>query len=205
MINIALKVKAKNGALQDFIDAKGWTQSDFARAMGISAQEAGTWFNMRSYPQTPEKMMRVSLLVDLPPEEIFPRLLMEIDWLTGEREWTFHKDLDMTLLGFEELKLLPAPDEDMDAFNLEETIEKALGMLTPGESRVIRMRMGLGGYRESTLEEIAKDLAVSRERVRQIEAKALHKMRKPEIAKGLKEFLYPSSSQDSPGRLLRRE
>ena len=58
-MKIAFKVKAKNGILQEFIDKMGWTQSDFARAIGVHVAIAGLWFNLKDYPRNPQTMFKV--------------------------------------------------------------------------------------------------------------------------------------------------
>jgi RNA polymerase sigma factor (sigma-70 family) len=65
-------------------------------------------------------------------------------------------------------------------------IKKVLGTLTPKEEKVIRMRFGIGVDRDHTLEEVGRHLTITRERVRQIEAKALRKLKHPSRLKALK-------------------
>lgn len=65
-------------------------------------------------------------------------------------------------------------------------IQKVLGTLTPKEEKVIRMRFGIGVDRDHTLEEVGRDLFITRERVRQIEAKALRKLKHPSRLRSLK-------------------
>jgi RNA polymerase primary sigma factor len=72
---------------------------------------------------------------------------------------------------------------------LKEDIEKVLGTLTDREARVIRMRFGLNSSRPMTLEEVGKKFGVTRERIRQIEAKALRKLKHPSLRKKLQDFL----------------
>jgi RNA polymerase primary sigma factor len=64
-----------------------------------------------------------------------------------------------------------------------------LSTLTPREEKILRMRFGIGQASDHTLEEVGRDFAVTRERIRQIEAKALGKLRQPSRASHLKDFL----------------
>jgi RNA polymerase primary sigma factor len=72
---------------------------------------------------------------------------------------------------------------------LSERLGALLETLKPREARVLRLRYGLDGRREHTLEEIGKKLGVTRERIRQIEAQALRRLRHPLRSRGLREFL----------------
>ena len=75
--------------------------------------------------------------------------------------------------------------------DLRQTMSQVLGSLTPREERVLRMRYGIGTRTDHTLEEIGRQFSVSRERVRQIEAKALKKLNRPSRARVLRSFLEP--------------
>ncbi len=83
----------------------------------------------------------------------------------------------------------PAPPDSASTAILREVIEKELGTLTPREAHVIRLRFGLYDGRCRTLEEVGKEFDITRERIRQIEAKALRKLRHPSRARHLKGFL----------------
>ncbi len=73
--------------------------------------------------------------------------------------------------------------------NLAEQTRKVLATLTPREEKVLRMRFGIGERADHTLEEVGQDFAVTRERIRQIEAKALRKLRHPTRSRKLKHFI----------------
>ena len=73
--------------------------------------------------------------------------------------------------------------------NLRETTTRVLASLTPREERVLRMRFGIGMNTDHTLEEVGQQFSVTRERIRQIEAKALRKLRHPSRSKQLKSFI----------------
>ena len=72
---------------------------------------------------------------------------------------------------------------------LKEQIEEVLGTLTPREQRILQLRFGLEDGRSRTLEEVGKEFNVTRERIRQIEAKALRKLRHPSRSRKLKDYL----------------
>lgn len=83
----------------------------------------------------------------------------------------------------------PQPSEIASATILREVIERELHTLTPREEHVIKLRFGLYDGRSRTLEEVGKEFDITRERIRQIEAKALRKLRHPSRARHLKGFL----------------
>jgi RNA polymerase primary sigma factor len=85
-----------------------------------------------------------------------------------------------------------SPSEQVIMVNLKEQCSTVLQTLTPREEKVLRMRFGVGDGSEHTLEEVGKKFAVTRERIRQIEAKALRKLRHPSRSRKLKSFIEGS-------------
>ena len=94
-----------------------------------------------------------------------------------------------TLAELIEDKTAMQPLDQMIQSNMREMTARALGTLTPREERVLRMRFGIGVASDFTLEEVGLQFAVTRERIRQIEAKALRKLKHPNRSKNLKSFL----------------
>ncbi|MBI5057740.1 MAG: sigma-70 family RNA polymerase sigma factor [Nitrospirae bacterium] len=95
-------------------------------------------------------------------------------------------DEDTELEDFIGDKNSPSPYTDAEGKEISGYIKKVLGTLTPKEERVIKMRFGIGAERDHTLEEVGRYLNITRERVRQIEAKALRKLKHPSRLKALK-------------------
>ncbi|MEN8262631.1 MAG: sigma-70 family RNA polymerase sigma factor [Nitrospirota bacterium] len=95
-------------------------------------------------------------------------------------------DEDTELEDFIGDKNSPSPYNDAEDKEISGYIKKVLGTLTPKEEKVIRMRFGIGVDRDHTLEEVGRHLTITRERVRQIEAKALRKLKHPSRLKALK-------------------
>jgi RNA polymerase primary sigma factor len=81
--------------------------------------------------------------------------------------------------------------------NLRETTTRILSSLTPREERVLRMRFGIGMNTDHTLEEVGQQFHVTRERIRQIEAKALRKLKHPTRSKKMRSFLSGSSKSQN--------
>ncbi len=95
---------------------------------------------------------------------------------------------DSHLGDFIEDKVMPSPPDTVIHINLREQIEQALISLTEREAKVLKMRFGLGDGNEHTLEEVGQQFKVTRERIRQIEAKALRKLKHPSRSRKLKSF-----------------
>ena len=96
---------------------------------------------------------------------------------------------ESTLGDFIEDEDSATPEESASVQLLKEQVQAALGALSDREQKIIRMRFGLDNGKSHTLEEVGQEFAVTRERIRQIEAKALAKLRKHKDAKKLHEYL----------------
>ncbi|MEE9274496.1 MAG: sigma factor-like helix-turn-helix DNA-binding protein, partial [bacterium] len=96
---------------------------------------------------------------------------------------------DSHLGDFIEDKTAEAPQDSIVKLNLKEQTTKVLQTLSPREEKVLRKRFGIGAESEHTLEEVGQTFAVTRERIRQIEAKALRKLRHPSRSKKLHSFI----------------
>ena len=96
---------------------------------------------------------------------------------------------DSHLGDFIEDKNVVLPVEAAIQGNLRETTTRVLATLTPREERVLRMRFGIGMNTDHTLEEVGQQFSVTRERIRQIEAKALRKLKHPSRSRKLRSFL----------------
>ena len=98
-------------------------------------------------------------------------------------------DEDSHLGDFIEDTNVESPIENTVNINLSETVRDVLAGLTPREAKVLRMRFGIDMNTDHTLEEVGKQFDVTRERIRQIEAKALRKLRHPTRSEQLRSFL----------------
>ena len=132
------------------------------------------------------------------PEEIAERMEMGLDKVRKvlkiakepiSLETPIGEEEDSHLGDFIEDKAIISPQEAVISSNLSEQTRRILSTLTPREERVLRMRFGIGEKYDHTLEEVGQDFDVTRERIRQIEAKALRKLRHPSRARKLKSFL----------------
>ena len=132
------------------------------------------------------------------PEEIAEKMDMSADKVRKilkiskepiSLETPIGEEEDSHLGDFIEDKVIASPGEDAANHALVEQARKVLATLTPREERVLRMRFGIGERTDHTLEEVGQDFDVTRERIRQIEAKALRKLRHHSRAKRLRAFM----------------
>ncbi len=124
--------------------------------------------------------------MDMPVSKV--RKIIKIAQEPISLETPIGEEEDSHLGDFIEDKVMPSPPETVIHINLREQIEEALKSLTEREARVLKMRFGLGDGNEHTLEEVGQQFKVTRERIRQIEAKALRKLKHPSRSKKLKSF-----------------
>ena len=133
---------------------------------------------------TPEEL---SIKLSIPLDKI--RKVMKIAREPVSFETPVGDEDDSFLGDFIEDKNAPVPGDTAINSSLRETTTRVLSSLTPREERVLRMRFGIGVKSDHTLEEVGQQFSVTRERIRQIEAKALRKLKHPSRSRKLKSFL----------------
>ena len=125
--------------------------------------------------------------LDMSPEKV--REILRVSQEPVSLETPIGEEEDSHLGDFIPDDDAPAPADAASHSLLKETLTGVLGTLTAREAKVLRMRFGLDDGRQRTLEEVGMEFGVTRERIRQIEAKALRKLRHPSRSKKLKDFL----------------
>jgi RNA polymerase primary sigma factor len=133
---------------------------------------------------TPEE---IGAKMELPIEKV--RKVLKIAKEPISLETPIGEEEDSHLGDFIEDKGVVSPSDAVINDNLAEQTRKVLATLTPREEKVLRMRFGIGEKSDHTLEEVGQDFEVTRERIRQIEAKALRKLRHPSRSKRLRAFV----------------
>jgi len=132
------------------------------------------------------------------PEELAERMEMPEDKIRKvlkiakepiSMETPIGDDEDSNLGDFIEDKNMESPIENATSSGLQGATQDILDSLTPREAKVLQMRFGIGMNTDHTLEEVGKQFDVTRERIRQIEAKALRKLRHPSRSEHLRAFL----------------
>lgn len=181
--------------------ATWWIRQAITRAIADQARTIRIPVHM---VETINKLIRVSrqLLQQLGREPVPEEIAKEMD-ISVERvreimkiaqepvslETPIGEEEDSHLGDFIEDQDAPAPADAASFMLLKEQLEEVLDTLTPREEKVLRLRFGLDDGRARTLEEVGQNFGVTRERIRQIEAKALRKLRHPSRSKKLRDFL----------------
>ena len=145
---------------------------------------SGQLFHNNGQEPTPEEIAEE---LDLPVEKI--REIMRASQDPVSLETPIGEEDDSHLGDFIPDNDAPAPAEAASNLLLKEQLLEVLSTLTPREKKVLQMRFGIDDGRPRTLEEVGKEFDVTRERIRQIEAKALRKLRHPSRSKKLKDYL----------------
>ena len=132
------------------------------------------------------------------PEELAAEMEIDVDKVnhilkisqdTTSLDAAVGEDEDSSLGDFIQDEDNVSPEEAATYELLKEHIDETLELLTPREQKILRMRFGLEDGRSHTLEEVGQEFGVTRERIRQIEAKALTKLRKHKDSKRLKDYI----------------
>ena len=181
--------------------ATWWIRQAITRAIADQARTIRIPVHMI---ETINKLIRTSrsLVQDLgrdpKPEEIAEKMELPLDKVRKvlkiarepiSLETPIGEEEDSHLGDFIEDKKFVLPSDAAVNLNLAEQTRKVLATLTPREEKVLRMRFGIGEKADHTLEEVGQDFTVTRERIRQIEAKALRKLRHPTRSRKLKSFI----------------
>src|SRR5262245_38528048 len=181
--------------------ATWWIRQAITRAIADQARTIRIPVHMI---ETINKLIRTSryLVQELgrepTPEEIAEKMELPLDKVRKvlkiakepiSLETPIGEEEDSHLGDFIEDKSVISPSDAVISMNLAEQTRKVLATLTPREEKVLRMRFGIGEKSDHTLEEVGQDFEVTRERIRQIEAKALRKLRHPSRSKRLKSFI----------------
>jgi RNA polymerase primary sigma factor len=181
--------------------ATWWIRQAITRAIADQARTIRIPVHMI---ETINKMVRTQrqLIQELgreaTPEEIAERMELPVEKVKKVQkiskepislETPIGEEEDSSLGDFIEDKKIISPADAVMSVTLSEQTRAVLSTLTPREEKVLRMRFGIGEKSDHTLEEVGQDFFVTRERIRQIEAKALRKLRHPSRAKLLKAYL----------------
>jgi len=129
----------------------------------------------------------IATQMEVPPDKV--RKVLKIVKEPVSLETPIGDDEESSLGDFVEDRQTLSPADAAMALSLEEQTRKVLATLTPREEQILRMRFGIDEKTDYTLEEVGQRFAVTRERIRQIEAKALRKLRNPARAKSLEAFI----------------
>lgn len=189
-------MQLRNNRMLELREAKGWTQTEAALACLVSQSAwceletlrgkptvwGGGWRSRQRVRVWSKAALKIADAFDVTPEWLWPE---EVQAVAGGRHAVkVGADEALALMGEmrEPLELQPVPGE------LRAEVRKVLATLTPREEKVLRMRFGIGEKSDHTLEEVGQDFEVTRSRIRQIEAGALRKLRRPSVRRALEPF-----------------
>lgn len=193
MKEYAVQIKIKNNFLLERMRGAGFeTAAELSRASGISQSELGELLNFKVSALTKSQVWRKAIIKlsevlrcmpeDLvPPQHWHARLQQNTaEVVLGDAE------IHGVMLGAADRAAGLLPDANLNRTEISAAIMAALGSLTPQQERVLRLRFGLNGVRPHTLEEVGEQLGVSKERVRQFEARAFRELRHPSMKKKMR-------------------
>lgn len=168
--------------------------------LSLHATEVGRWVNLRNPPSRGwlekhglELEQKVMALLGryVTVDEMFPEEMRDDRFgrMKTRVEVTHDVPIERLIAAGVAPRLLQSPVEEVEISERNSMIREVLATLTPREEKVIKMRFGLDGAGEHTLEEVSQHFGFSKERVRQIEARALRKLRHPSRSRSLKDML----------------
>ncbi len=132
-------------------------------------------------------MEEIAVVMECEPRKI--QWMLKVSWQPLSLEHPVGEDEDSELGNFIENESAPAPSEVTTSTMLKEKLEELLATLTPREARILRLRFGLLNGHSYTLEEVGQKFGLTRERIRQIEGRALRRLRHPRRSRQLRDYL----------------
>jgi len=188
MKDYLLQIKIKNGPMMSMIRANGMeTAAELSRAAGISSSTIGLYLNLKKTPITlygrwSDSVLKIAKCLKVPPEMLFPEqhLTKALKRNTIEGEVTLEEMGE--LVSTAGINYISEEIEKDAQDELHDKLEKYLGALPSRERKILEKRFGInqeGSEGGKTYDQVAEDFSVTRERIRQIEKKALRRLRHP--------------------------
>lgn len=190
-----LKVSVRNNLILKAIEEQGYTNlHKFSKTCSVSIAGLYGLINLKAAPITNDgEFSKVSKqlmeVLGACPTDLWTEEQLTLTLRTNSVERQLSKEALQEALQSNARSLVGLPYDEVIEKEEVEIVKDVLDSLTPREAQVLSMRFGIGNEDESSLEEIGKHLGFTKERIRQIEARALHKMRHPSRSDKLKEFL----------------
>jgi len=203
-MRIRIIARFKNDNLRQARLNVGLTIEKISKMLGMNRSIYYDWEGFRRYPFSPDKeannsnqiksqerAKKLEKILKMPYEDLFPiEYRQAVNLKLGKPIEKIFEHLELPESYIEKNLLLPSPEDIYEKIELKEITKKALESLTEKEAKVLKMRFGLEDENEYTLEEVARQFKVTKERIRQIEAKALRKLKHPIRNRKLRTFLY---------------
>ena len=205
-----VKITVKNNLLLTAIEEAGYKSvAEFSRDIGLTAQEISAFVALRKAPinESGEFCFNAKKIMEAlgaAPSDLWTTEQLNMKLKRNTTQDLFSAPTIQAILGGNVAQLegsvyeeAEKPEEVLDKKELKAELEKILGTLTPRQAKVIQLRFGLNGCGEHTLEEVGNMLNIGKERVRQIEAKALRNMRHPSRSKAFKDYAEDLMNADT--------
>lgn len=205
-----VKITVKNNLLLTAIEEAGYrSAAEFARAIGLTEQEVSALVALRKAPinrdgEFSPNAKRIMEALGAAPSDLWTTEQLNMRLKRNTTQDFFSAPNIQAILGGNVAQLEGAvyeetekPEEILNKKELKAELEKVLGTLTPRQAKVIQLRFGLNGCGEHTLGEVGDMLNIGKERVRQIEAKALRNMRHPSRSKIFRDYADDLMSADT--------
>lgn len=194
MKELELTLRVRNNRLKERREALGMTQPEFALAANVSLTAYRELEALRRSPQMHgdgcwrwrDIALQLARFHCVEPEELFPPAVLKVETPVASRR--VNGDDLFPLLSAHQQQLIEGPEVAQERTELGEKLRRALAELRPRDAEVLRRRFGLDGGEEQTLEQIGAEFELSRDRIRQIEARALRTLRHPSRAEPLRAF-----------------
>jgi len=192
---VRLRLITHNARLVDARKERGMTGEAMAAAASLTRDRLRRIETLKVNP-TLDELCKIACVLEKPIDYLFPDELMESVKIGvfSRRKVELNSPEIISLTEAQRRHLLTYDGEgalidQVSRTLLKEEVKVALATLKPRERQVLELRYGLNGGRCETLEEVGKELNIQRERTRQIQAKALRKLRHPRLSRGLKDYL----------------
>lgn len=184
MRDLEVEIRVRNNQLKERRVLAGLTQTELAQEIGISGGMYAGFEAMRYQPMNEGRWLpsalRIAAYYHLPPETLFPEAVRAVEVTVCVRKLD-RSDLALLsspAMGDATKRLLASPEAAAEQALARKQIQRHIGDLPVREAEVLRLRFGLDGDEPHTLEEIGEVFDLSNERVRQVEARALCRLRK---------------------------
>jgi RNA polymerase sigma factor (sigma-70 family) len=205
-----VKITIRNNLLLSAIEQVGYKSvAEFSRDIGLTAQEISSFVALRKAPINQDgefcpNAKKIMEALGAAPSDLWTTEQLNMKLKKNTSEDFFNTETVQAILGGNVAQLEGSvyeesekPEEVLNKKELKAELEKVLGTLTPREAKVLQLRFGLDGCEEHTLGEVGDMLNIGKERVRQIEAKALRNMRHPSRSTIFREYADDLMSADT--------
>lgn len=205
-----VKITVRNNLLLSAIEQAGYRyNTEFAKEIGFQSTRLGALIGLREAPikkdgDFTDMAKKIMEVLGAAPSDLWTVEQLNMSLEKNVWEDKYNTEMVRSILGGNVAQLEGSvyeesekPEEVLNKKELKAELEKVLGTLTPRETKVLQLRFGLDGCGEHTLGEVGDMLNIGKERVRQIEAKALRKMRDPSRSKAFKGHVEDLMSEDT--------